>query len=99
MGRDAPGDEDNTASELQGNGEQELGEQLSQVLPADTGLPDERRVRQGAADLQRRRHVWNVHPHVGVIKRTYLRTPRAAFQVSASSCSSKDREAMWFHLI
>lgn len=66
MGGEAPGHEANAAPEAQGHGEQELGEQLSQVLLADEGLPDERRVRQGTADLQRRRHVWDVHPHVDV---------------------------------
>lgn len=66
VGRKTPRHEANPARETQGHGEQELGEQLSQVLPADQGLSDEPRVRQGASDLQRRRLLWNVHPHVDV---------------------------------
>lgn len=66
MGRKAPRREADPARETQGHGEQKLGRRLSQVLPADQGLSDEPRVRQGASDLQRRRLLRNVHPHVDV---------------------------------
>ena len=66
MGGEGAGDEATPACEAQGVIERQLREQLPQVLPADQRLPDEPRVRQGAPDLQRGRHVWNVHPHVDV---------------------------------